>query len=51
MSLLCIPTTNEQTVLDQDKRQLKFIVVLLILAFVVAAIATYASLVLYPPTR
>jgi hypothetical protein len=36
--------------LDADKRQLKVIVALLLIAFIVAAIATYASLVLYPPT-
>jgi hypothetical protein len=33
---------------DTDKKQLKRIAVLLVIAFIVAAIATYASLVLYP---
>jgi hypothetical protein len=35
---------------DSDRKQLKFIMVLLVFAFVVAAIAVYASLVLYPAT-
>jgi hypothetical protein len=35
-------------VLDAEKKQLIFIAVLLAFAFVVAAIATYASWVLFP---
>jgi len=35
---------------DTESKQLKFIVVLLVLAFMVAATATYVSLVLYPAT-
>jgi hypothetical protein len=35
---------------ETDKKQLKFIAALLLFAFVVAAIATYASLVMYPAT-
>jgi hypothetical protein len=33
---------------DMDKRQLMVIVALLLIAFGVAVLATYASLVLYP---
>jgi len=35
---------------DDDKRQLKFIGMLLLVAFAVAGFAVYASLWLFPPT-
>jgi hypothetical protein len=35
---------------DADKKQLKFIAYLLAIAFVIAAVAAYVSLVLFPAT-
>ena len=41
---------HEPAVHELDKRHLRFITVLLIVAFIVAVVATYVSLVLFPAT-